>query len=251
MSTLIRSQPKGPWGRQWRSQGEASVNGVNGAGREATLVGCQVYCERRDFLGGTDPSHRLACFELFAHIFDGASLLCGERGDARLQRGRINGPRADCVASDAAADEIGSDGFGQSDDRGLARAVNVAVGDAAYRGRARRDVNDRSFASLQHARQERLNGAVYRLDVHAGGEVPIGLRAVEDGAVMDKSGTVEEDVDGPDASCEGANGVGGADIERLQFARQSFEFRGVEVSRNDAAALACKRCGSGAADTCS
>lgn len=66
---------------------------------------------------------------------------------------------------------------------------------------------------------------------------------------MHVSGAVEEDVDGSDASCERADSVRGAHIERLQFARQSFEFRGVEIGRNDAAALACKSCGSGAADT--
>ena len=66
---------------------------------------------------------------------------------------------------------------------------------------------------------------------------------------MDVTGAVEEDVDGSDASCERANGVGGADIERLQFARQAFEFRRVEIGRNDAAALACKSSGSGATDT--
>ena len=65
---------------------------------------------------------------------------------------------------------------------------------------------------------------------------------------MDVSGAVEEDIDGSDASCERANGVCGADIERLQFARQSFEFRGVEIGRNDAATFARKGYGGGTAD---
>ena len=66
---------------------------------------------------------------------------------------------------------------------------------------------------------------------------------------MDVSGAVEEDVDRSDSSRERADGVRGADVERQQIPRQSFELRGVEIGCNDAAALACKSDGSGAADT--
>ena len=68
------------------------------------------------------------------------------------------GAGTDGVAAHALADEVRRDGFGQADDGGLGGAVNVAVGDAAHRGRAGRDIDDRAVAPLQHARQEGVDG---------------------------------------------------------------------------------------------
>ena len=50
-------------------------------------------------------------------------------------------------------------------------------------------------AFLQHRRQERLDGAVHRLDVEVEGEVPVLLGAVEHAAVMHVAGAVDENVE--------------------------------------------------------
>ena len=75
-------------------------------------------------------------------------------GDALVERRRLDRARADRVAADALLDEIGGDRLGQPDDRRLRGAVDVAVGNAAHRGGARGDVDDRAAALLQHPRQE-------------------------------------------------------------------------------------------------
>lgn len=67
--------------------------------------------------------------------------------------------------------------------------------------------------------------------------------------MMHVSGAVEENVDGADAVRQRPNGVRGADIERVQFAGQSFELRGIQIRRDDAAALAGKSDSGGAANT--
>jgi hypothetical protein len=64
-----------------------------------------------------------------------------------------------------------------------------------------------------------------------------------------ESCAVEQDIYRSDASCQRADGARGADIERLQFTRQAFQFLAIQIGRNDAAALARKSYGSGAANT--
>ena len=66
---------------------------------------------------------------------------------------------------------------------------------------------------------------------------------------MDVSGAVEQNIDGSNAGGKREDSVGRADIERLQFPRQSIEFPGVKIGRNNAAALTGKSDGGGAADT--
>ena len=66
---------------------------------------------------------------------------------------------------------------------------------------------------------------------------------------MDISGAVEEDIDWPDASRQCSDDVRRADIERVQFAGQSFKLRHIEIRRDNAAALAGKSDSGGAANT--
>src|SRR6185437_14497552 len=103
--------------------------------------------EMGDLLGGAEPAHRLAVDEGLAHRVGTALSL-----DAIVERRRLDGARGDRIAAYALLDEVGGDRFGEADDGSLGSAVDEAVGDAAHRGGARRDVDDRGATP---ARQHR------------------------------------------------------------------------------------------------
>ena len=69
-------------------------------------------------------------------------------------------------------DVVGRDRLGEPDHRRLGGAIDIAERDAAHRRGARRDIDDRALALLQHAGQRRPDGAVHRADVEVEGEVP-------------------------------------------------------------------------------
>ena len=52
------------------------------------------------------------------------------------------------------------------------------------------------FVGGEHGGEERAAGAVHGFYVQIEGEIPVLLGAVEDGALVDEAGAVEEDVDG-------------------------------------------------------
>ena len=103
----------------------------------------------------------------------GLPVVLRQRLDPAVERRRLDGAGADRVGADALADEVGRDRLGQADHRRLRGAIGVAVGDAAHRRGAGRDVDDRALAALQHARQEGADRAVHRLGVDVEGEVPV------------------------------------------------------------------------------
>ena len=146
------------------------------------------------------------------------------------------------------ADEVGRDRLGEADDGGLRGAVDVAVGDAAHRGGARRDIDDRASALLQHARQEGADRTVHRLDVEIEREVPVGVRGGEDRAVVNEAGAVEEDVDRPDLARERLDRLVRAHVELARLGVQAGEPGDVDVGRDHARPLPCEGLGRRAPD---
>src|SRR3954451_20996152 len=123
------------------SQRPAAVDDVGDAGGEGALVAGKVYRERADLFRRAEPAHWLAADEHFA-----PAGTC--RGGAVQHRGRLDGAGADRVAADAFGDEVGGDCAGQRRDRGLGRAVDVAVGRRLEHAGGRGDVDDRTVAGL-------------------------------------------------------------------------------------------------------
>ena len=153
---------------------------------------------------------------------------CSSEGESTV-------PGADGVAADALADEIRGDRLGEADHGRLARAVDIAVRDAADRGRARRDVDDRARfpalgRALQHARQEGADRAVHRLDVEVEGKIPVLLGAFEHRAVMHEAGAVEEHVDLAD---RGRELLHRRRVEHVRALRSRADLQPVELRRVD------------------
>ena len=94
----------------------------------------------------------------------------------------------------------------------------------------------------QHARQERLDGAVHGLDVEVEGEVPVGIGGVEHRAVMHEARRVEQHVDGPEPLRQRLDGgrVARVELDALGDARllQPGHRRLVEVAGDHLGALA-------------
>src|SRR5262249_13821246 len=115
------------------------------------------------------------------------------------------------------------------------------------------DADDGAAAPGQHAGQERLDGAVDRLDVEIEGEVPVLLGAVEHGAVVHEAGGIEQDIDGAEPLGLRLDGGGIARIElhALRHARRLQVGEGylVDVAGDHAGALARERDRRGPADT--
>ena len=77
----------------------------------------------------------------------------------------------------------------------------------------RRHVDDAASAPFQYAWQSSFDRAHNRVDVEIVSEVKIGLARVEDRAVLDYSGAVEQHVDPADLRKEGGDGGGIEDVE--------------------------------------
>src|SRR5205085_5694078 len=119
----------------------------------------------------------------------------------------------DRVAADAFGDEVGGDRAGQRRDRGLGRAVDIAVGCGLEHAGGGRDVDDRAVAGGQHAGQEGADGPVHRLDVEVEGKIPVGVRAIQYGAVMHEARGIKQDIDGAGAFCDCLDRGAVADVE--------------------------------------
>src|SRR6478609_4296569 len=111
------------------SEGPAAIHQMDGAGGEACLVAGELERERRDLLGRAESAERLAGDESLAHRIRAAL-----RGDAVLERWRLDGAGTDGVAADALLDVVDGDRLGEADHRRLAGAVDEAVGCCFDRG---------------------------------------------------------------------------------------------------------------------
>src|SRR3954465_14432751 len=148
------------------SKRPAAVDDMGDTGSERALVAGKVDGKGSYFLRRAEPSHWLAAHEHFAPP--------RPRGGGAVQhRGGFNGARADTVTANALCYEIGGDRAGQSRDSGLGCAVDVAIGRGLEHAGGGGDVHDRTAAGLQHARQERPERPVHRLDVNVEREIPI------------------------------------------------------------------------------
>src|SRR5579863_3034050 len=98
-----------------------AVDNMRNAGGECAFIAGEIKREQGDFLRGAEPAHRLARNEHFEPT--GAS-----GGGAIEHRWRLDGAGAYAVTTYALGDEIGGDRAGQRGDRGLGRAIDIAVG---------------------------------------------------------------------------------------------------------------------------
>src|ERR1700722_3754807 len=227
---------------------KSAVDNEGLAGGEGALVGGEVDGDRGDLLWLAEPAHRLAVDEGLAHAIDRLAARLAQRVDAPVERWALDRAGADGVAAYALGDVIGRNRLGQADHRRLRGAVDVAVGDAAPRGGARGDVDDRAPALLQHARQKGADHAMHRLDVEVEREFPVGVGSGEDRAMMDEARAVEEDVDWPDLPRQRLDRLVRADVELALVGIEPFETGDVDIRRNDARALAGEGLGRAAAD---
>ena len=164
---------------------------VRDAGGEGALVRGEIDRERRHLLGPAEAPHGLAGDEGGAR-----RLVVALRPHPVVQRRAVDGARADAVAADALRHEVGGDRLGQADHRRLGRAVGEAVRRGDDRGGDRGDVDDRArrrCASIpgRNARIIRYIAVTLRSNEKA----QLLLVGIEDGAVLDEAGAVEQHVD--------------------------------------------------------
>src|ERR1700722_15360814 len=167
---------------------KAAIDNEGLAGGEGALVGGEVESDRGDLLRLAETAHRLAVHERLAGAIERLAARLAQRLDPAVERGALDCPGADGVAAHAFAYVVRRHRLGEADLRGLGRAVDVAVGDAAHRRGAGSDVDDRPPALLQHARQKGANRAVHRFDVEVERELPVGVRRGEDRSMMNEAG---------------------------------------------------------------
>ncbi len=103
---------------------------------------------------------------------------------------------------------------------------------------------------FDHARQKGADRAVHRFHVEVEGEVPIGLRAFEHGAVVHIARAIGEHVDRADAGGKLLDLGGIAHVELPALgALQVLHLRGIEIGRDDLAAFAHESLGDGPPDS--
>ena len=143
--------------------------------------------------------------------------------------------------------------LGQRRDRGLGRAVDVAIGRGLDHAGCRGDVDDSAFAIFQHARQERADRAVHRLDVEVERKIPVFVGAIQHRAVMHEARGIEQDVGLAGALGHGGDRCAVARIELCHlgdtFALEGFELGLVDVGGEYRRAFARKSHRAGAADS--
>src|SRR5579885_3170997 len=176
-------------------QRHPAVDEMGLAGNVARFVAGKEEGKGSDLLRLAKPAHRLAIDKSLAYFIAGRSRRLRLGGDTLLERRGFDRAGTDRIAADALLDEIGGDRFGQSDYRGLGRAISIAIGHAADRGHRGGNIDDRAGSFRQHSRQKRLDHAVHRLDIQIKGKVPILLRAVEHRAIGDIAGAIYQNIE--------------------------------------------------------
>ena len=185
----------------------AAVDDDGDAGGERALVAGEIDRERCDFLRGAEPAHRLAARRTSRGRCGPAAAARSSIEGVSMVPGQMQLQRMPLVMKSS------GDRARQRRDRGLGRAVDVAVGRGLEHAGGGRDVDDRAAAAFQHARQERADGPVHRLDVEVEREIPVLVGAVQHGAVVHEAGGIEQDVGLADALGDGGDGGGVAHVE--------------------------------------
>ena len=192
----------------------AAVDDVDGAGGVGGFVGGEVDGQGGDFFGLADAADGLAGDEIAAGFFDVA-----EGGDALLERRGFDCAGADGVDANSLLDEIDGERFGEADYGGFGGAVDETIRRAFDAGSAAGHINDAALFRGSHRGDERAACAIHRLHVEIEGKIPVGFGAIEDGALVNEAGAVEEDVDGAEFGGEGVDRVDVANVERAGFDR--------------------------------
>src|ERR1700729_3214425 len=167
---------------------KSAIDNEGLAGGEGALVRGEIDGDRGDLLRLAEPAHGLAVDERLPHGLDRLAARLAQGLDPAVERRTLDRAGADGVAAHALADVVGRHRLGEADHCGLRGAVDVTVGDAAHRGGARGDIDNRPPALLQHAWQKGADRAVHRLDVEVEREVPVGVGGGEDRSAMKEPG---------------------------------------------------------------
>jgi hypothetical protein len=208
--------PKGRLERERkRLEGPAAVDDVDGAGGVGGFVGGEVDGEGCDFFGLADAADGLAGDEIAPGFFNVA-----ERGDALLEGWRLDGTGANGVDAHSLLDEIDGESLGEADYGGFGGAVDEAIRRAFDAGSAAGHINDAALFGGGHCGDEGAASSIHRLHVKVEGEIPIGFGAIENRALMNEAGAVEENVDGAEFGGESVYGVDVADVEFAGFDRR-------------------------------
>src|SRR5439155_23957608 len=130
--------------------------------------------------------------ELLDAVGVGVAAAAGDGGDEASP-----GAGGDGVAGDAVTAEIAGDNAGEAGDGRLGGAVVGLAGVAPEAG-LRAEVDDAAVALLSHEDGGRLDRGEVALEVHGHDLVPLLLAHVEDHAVAEDAGVVDEDIDPPE-----------------------------------------------------
>src|SRR5262245_23237465 len=180
---LVGTQPIA-LGESGQLQRQPAVDEVGLAGDVARFVRRQENRERSHFLGSTEACHRLARHEVLPHLFKRFAGRLRHGFYAFLEGRRYDRAGADRVAPDSPRNEVGGNRFGQTNYGCLGGPISIAVRQAFDGRNARRHVDDRAAAVLQHGGEERLDDAVHGFHVEVEGKIPILLRAFEHRALV-------------------------------------------------------------------
>lgn len=217
------------------------------AGGETALVAAEIQGELRDLFGLAEAAHGLARGEGLAGGFVVARLF-----QALVQRRGLDSARADGVAADAVADEIGGDGLGHADHGGLGDAVVEAALHALDGAGDRRHVDDRAAARLQHIRQNSADHAVLRGHVQVERELPLILVAIENSAGMDDAGAIIKHVYFGKFGSDGLDRLGTGNIEHACYGTfKPGQGLGIDVGGNNCGAFLQEEFGRGATNALS
>ena len=200
---------------------------------KGAFIAGQIDDEGRNLFGLGNAAHRLARHERLKRRLIAAHLFA-QSLDPLVPARAFDGAGTDTIAPDLLTDVIHRYRFRHPDDGGLCRAIDEPIGCPDHRRTGRRHVDDRSTAPLQHSRQRRPDRAPHRPDIQIEREIPIRVRCLQHGAVMDEARAIEQDVRPGmiDARCRSGI-IPNIHLENIEltncFGSKGFEGRAVDI----------------------
>ncbi len=144
---------------------------------------------------------------------------------------------ANGVAANTLGDEISSNCLGQTDNRRLGGGVGETVRHALHAGCDGGHVDDCALTLFQHAWQEGAARAVHGLGIEIEGEIPVLFLAIENGAGMNETGAVEQNIRMADIGSKSLHTIAIQHVQNPRF--RTFQGRErllVDISGDDARA---------------
>ncbi len=141
-----------------------------------------------------------------------AAMRCSSEGDSTV-------PGQMALTRTALLDEIDRERFSKADYCGFGRAVDKPIRRAFDAGSAAGHINDAALFRGRHRGDERAARAIHRLHVEIERKIPVRLRAIEDRALVNEAGAIEENVESAQFGGKGVDRVDVANVERAGFDR--------------------------------